>query len=384
MLAFDPGLRHLAVVHVARSDAVPPPGVLCREPSETTEEYRARGLLWFLHFGWRVVEDHWDVLDVTDALGREEGVANVKGIMDATKAVALADTLEALQARWFPGPAVEAEAGPDPAAAAPPAPLPSRIVVEAQHNANAIMRGVAMGILVNFRRSMPRDVSLTMLSGSRKLGVCTALGVHRGDGLAEKHDVATAKKLLAAAKAEEKARAKAARAAARAAAGRPSGRTTGRPGPCKPPDVVELEEPDEPHVVVVDAAPREPEAPPTLAAMRGLVPMPMPMPQRRKPGGGLMRMSAKARDGYEDNKRRSVMAVQALLPGGHPILTANARKKDDLCDVLLMGLWALWEVVIKGWRVPPKPKAANAKTPKAANAARAVKPVARPRKAGLG
>ena len=168
VLAFDPGLRHLAVVHVARSDAVPPPGVLCREPSETTEEYRARGLLWFLHFGWRVVEDHWDVLDVTDALGREEGVANVKGIMDATKAVALADTLEALQARWFPGPAVEAEAGPDPAAAAPPAPLPSRIVVEAQHNANAIMRGVAMGILVNFRRSMPRDVSLTMLSGSRK------------------------------------------------------------------------------------------------------------------------------------------------------------------------------------------------------------------------
>ena len=71
--------------------------------------------------------------------------------------------------------------------------------------------------------------------------------------------------------------------------------------------------------------------------------------------GGLTRMTAVAAEGYEDNKRRSVLAVQRLLPDGHEVLTHagdKGVKKDDLCDVLLMALWELWQTT--SWTLPRK------------------------------
>ena len=82
--------------------------------------------------------------------------------------------------------------------------------------------------------------------------------------------------------------------------------------------------------------------------------------------GGLMRMTTSAADGYEDNKRRSIMAVQKLLPSGHEALVRSAAqgvKADDLCDVLLMALWELWQMTT--WRLPPKAKAPRATKAKA-------------------
>ena len=190
-MAFDPGLRHLAVAFITRSDTPVPDALKSRaRPDETAAQFRDRALQWFLVHGWALVK--WEVLDVTDALDREGGVANVKAIHDATKALALSDTLKALTTRWFAG----------DSALAPPA----RVVVEAQHNANALMRGVAMSILVFFRHTMP-TVQLAMVSGSRKLDLCAALGIARGDGLAAKDAAADAKAAKAAAKAAKAAKA---------------------------------------------------------------------------------------------------------------------------------------------------------------------------------
>ena len=68
-----------------------------------------------------------------------------------------------------------------------------------------------------------------------------------------------------------------------------------------------------------------------------------------------MHMTTSARDGYDDNKRRAVLAVQRLLPAGHPALDqcrARGLKVDDLCDVLLMGVWVLWQTTT--WRLPAR------------------------------
>jgi hypothetical protein len=58
----------------------------------------------------------------------------------------------------------------------------------------------------------------------------------------------------------------------------------------------------------------------------------------------------KARDKYEDNKQRAVLAVRVLFPDGHPVLAAHRDKQDDLCDALLMGIMALWDV--SAWKAP--------------------------------
>lgn len=244
VLAFDPGLRNLAAVVLTRSSAAPGPDVMAfAAPDEPKESYRARGFAWFLAHGWHIC--HWDVLSIADTLSTSP--KNVKRLSDATKVCALEETLRGVQALWFP-------------AGTPP---PTHVVVETQHNANAVMRGVAMSILMYFRHTWP-TADISAVSGARKLGVCDAAGVPLGAGL----DTVR----------------------------RRSGRGRGRGR-----------------------------------------------------GGSVV---AAGRDKYEDNKRRAVLAVRALLPGGHAVLDANAHKQDDLCDVLLMGLWCLWNET--AWRLPTR------------------------------
>jgi|LakMenEpi03Aug12_release.lakeMendotaPanAssembly.Ray.scaffolds.fasta_scaffold4589560_1 hypothetical protein len=66
-------------------------------------------------------------------------------------------------------------------------------------------------------------------------------------------------------------------------------------------------------------------------------------------------MTSKARIGYADNKARAVMTViPRLIDPTHPALTAHPHKHDDLCDVFLMALWALWEESRATWALPRK------------------------------
>lgn len=68
-------------------------------------------------------------------------------------------------------------------------------------------------------------------------------------------------------------------------------------------------------------------------------------------------MTSKARISYADNKARAVLTVvPALIPADHPVLMAHPKKQDDLCDVFLMALWALWEETCAKWPLPSKKK----------------------------
>lgn len=165
VLSFDVGLRNLgAAVVRSRPDWMFPR--VFTSPSETTDEFKARAFSDFLKHGWELVR--WRVFDVTETLDRPSAVKNVKRLNVVSKTVALTDTLAELEAAWFPD-----DGAPD------------TVVTEVQHNGNADMRAVCMGILVFFRRSMP-DTALVAVSGSHKLKVCAALGVGEGAGLAAK------------------------------------------------------------------------------------------------------------------------------------------------------------------------------------------------------
>jgi hypothetical protein len=164
VLSFDVGLRNLgAAVVVSRPGWTFPSTYVSVD--ETKDGFHTRAFADFLVHGWDL--ERWRVLDVTEALNRNVAVKNVKRLTIVTKTLALTDTLAELEAEWFPEDA------------------PHTVVTEVQHNGNADMRAVCMGILVFFRRSMP-DTILTAVSGSHKLKVCTALGVCEGDGLAAK------------------------------------------------------------------------------------------------------------------------------------------------------------------------------------------------------
>lgn len=167
VLSFDIGLRNLACAVVAVkpefSFATLPEFKTYATPEETSEEFKTRALMHFLRHGW--VIEQWDLIDVSKVLERD--VKNVKRLGDITKAVALADTLQALEDKWFSDTA------------------PDVVCVENQHNANAVMRGVGMGVIVFFRRSFPETV-MEGKSGSHKLKICEALGICEGSGVKKK------------------------------------------------------------------------------------------------------------------------------------------------------------------------------------------------------
>jgi hypothetical protein len=376
-----------------------------------------------MRHGWDI--RRWDVLDVTEALHREGGVSNVKAIKDVTKSVALADTLATLTAQWFPHGDDDGDDDGDDVEEGPRGPtIPGTVAVEAQHNANALMRGVAIGIIMYFRLRFPQTCKLTMLSGAHKLNVCTALGVDRGAGLADKEAVACRR----AEAADQKAAAKAAKALQKQqekankdmlrgrGRGRGRARARGRAGSlgrgadtsdaavvttegvCTLEVVrdevtdkvkVKVARPPPSNVVakvgskIEDDAETIPDSdadewPACAGAGAGAGAGAVAARDhggnsasasasdsdsdsdegeqswgrgrgysrgrgRGRGRGGLMPMSNSAREDYFDNKRRAVMAVKVLMPQGHPVLVANPRKTDDLCDVFLMALWALWE-----------------------------------------
>lgn len=261
VLSFDIGLRNLATAVVTVKPGFSFSGVpefqSYLTPTETADEYKLRALLYFLQHGW--VLEQWELIDVSKVLDKD--VKNVKRLGDVTKALALTDTLEALEQRWF------ADTAPD------------IVCVENQHNANAVMRGVCMGIIVFFRRSFP-DTVMEGKSGSHKLKICDALGVKKGDGVPiKKRKTVTGS--MAAFLSEEAA--------------------------CAPP-------------------------PPPTPTWR---------PGGGKKRSFRISTGSK-REAYEDNKNRADMAVKRLFPDGHSVLAANSKKTDDLCDVLLMSLWILW------------------------------------------
>lgn len=351
VLAFDPGLRNLAVAELGpRRD--PPPASTNLDayltPGETAAELRQRRFMWFVHHGWTL--HYWTVLDVTEVL-QPGGVPKVKALPTHKIAVAVADTMQDLRRRLYGG--LEA------------LPAPKRIVVESQHAANALMRSVAMSILVYFRPHFP-EASLVMLSGSKKLGVCDALGVARGEGIRKEteaevqagHEAAIAKAEATLAKKAlklEKAQAAAAKPKSKRAKveGGPSASVAAQEKVTKA-----LAE----HALAVTA----------LDAVRYLATTGAAPPGRGGRGGrgwgrgrgrgGLTRMSSKARISYADNKARSVLAVvPQLVPVTHPSLLAHPGKHDDLCDVLLMGIWALWEEMQPHWPLPSRRRRAGGK-----------------------
>lgn len=165
VLSFDVGLRNLGAAVVRSRPEWAFPRVFA-SPAETADEFKARAFSDFLQHGWEL--ERWRVFDVTTTLDRPAAVKNVKRLNVVSKTMALTDTLAELEEAWFPGHAA-----------------PDTVVVEVQHNGNADMRAVCMGILVFFRRSMP-DTTLVAISGSHKLKVCAALGVAEGAGLAAK------------------------------------------------------------------------------------------------------------------------------------------------------------------------------------------------------
>ncbi len=354
VLSFDVGLRNLAIAHLRCSNAAIPPELSqFAHPKEPLDAYRARCFAWFVRHGWALLR--WEVLDVSEALDRDKPVKNVKRLTDATKAMALVACLQAVEASWFgvSGGSAGGSAGSSGGGGSASNPYhPTIIAVEAQHNANAIMRGVAMGIMVHLHRSFPA-ATLALMSGGQKLKVCTALGVDLGAGIASISAAKDAKTAAKEAKAAAKLAAKEAKIAAKEAkaAAKAAGLTTSvkrrRVGAAGAPNAL----------LTILAAPEAVVAVPDLPEPVPDLPEPEPEPEPKpKPKTHGMRQhifrkrGKKADPKYDDNKQRAILAARVLFPAGHPVLEAHADKQDDLCDALLMGIMALWDAY--AWPTP--------------------------------
>jgi hypothetical protein len=376
VISFDVGLRNLAIAHVRPSGTPVPADLLAfAHPAETLDDFRARGFAWFVRHGWAL--QRWEVVDVSAALERDGPVKNVKRLSDATKAMAIVACLRNIEASWFPadngagagaglagageGAATAATGGVGDNATAAFGGVgdnataafggPTVIAVEAQHNANAIMRGVAMGLMVHLHRSYPA-ATLALMSGGQKLKVCSALGIDLGHGT---QAIASARSQKAA-KAEEKAAAKAAAQAAKCAAkeAKAAAKAAAKAGKTGAGKAMQAFLSGGVAAPVALAPAAAVVAPAAVVAVAGPVPVPALGPsaaparltgfRRNLPHKG------KARDKYEDNKQRAVLAVRVLFPDGHPVLAAHRDKQDDLCDALLMGIMALWDVSV--WKAP--------------------------------
>ena len=324
VLAFDIGLRNLAAVVISQRKGFTfadlPQFKTYASPEETADEFKARALHYFLmHGGWEL--EQWDLIDVSEVLDRD--VKNIKRLSDVSKAVALADSLQALEDRWF------MESAPD------------IVCVETQHNANAIMRGVGMGTLVFFRRSFPETV-LESKSGSHKLKICDALGVGVGDGLVPGQK----KKAIAAEKQAVKQEKKNSRLH----------KKEGGDARWSAPSLLSLpvtaalnlnDTTDSEMSLAKEPAAAAAASPATIEGGAGSK---FRAPRRFKCTG-------KKKEKYEDNKVRAVLAMGVLMPEGHAVLRQHSKKQDDLCDVLLMALWVLWSRVSP--RAPVRRKASK-------------------------
>ncbi len=339
VLSFDVGIRNLAaaVVTVKPGWVFPEACLSYASPDETKDEFKARAMKEFLLQGWAL--EQWRVMDITEVLERDR-VRNVKRLGVVATSTALADTLTALEEEWFPSVA------------------PNKIVVEHQHNANVDMKGVAMGIFVFFRRSMP-DAHLEGKSGSHKLKVCDALGFHEA--------VASRKTAGPRAKKQK--------------VGDGDGDGDGGDDLAGVVVDVGLDLED-------DAADEDHPCPPS--AGRGGRGRGRGNGRGRGRGGhagatyrtAVDASNTKAKkEKYKDNKDRATRAMLSLFPAGSPHeAVAKHKKRDDLADALLQGLWVLWSGIAprapvrrRTAAVPkpdvdaikPKPKATSKPTAKA-------------------
>jgi hypothetical protein len=164
VLSFDCGLRNLAAVVVSQKPgfAFPPEYRCFATDEETADDFKARALAYFVSYGWTVRDA--DLIDVSEHLGRDTRVKSVKKLGLMSKAEAIHAALDSLEQKWF------AETAPDV------------VAVEIQHGANAEMRAVSLAIPVFFRRSMDAAEFIGVVGG-HKLKVCDVLGVAEGDGL---------------------------------------------------------------------------------------------------------------------------------------------------------------------------------------------------------
>lgn len=162
VLSFDAGIRHLAVavLQCPKVIAFPPEYRKYADASETREAFSLRALQYFLaHGGWEV--QYWRVLDASEALTeRATPVRKVKALGPVTMTRAIVHTLQSL-------PADTADV--------------ATVAVEAQHNGNPVMRGVAMAIFGYYLVTTP-SAALESVSGRFKLHVCDALGIPAGAG----------------------------------------------------------------------------------------------------------------------------------------------------------------------------------------------------------
>ena len=176
------------------------------------------------------------------------------------------------------------------------------------------MRAVSLSISVFFMRSWGQTIDYEGVTGGQKLKLCAALGFDIGSGLQAELDKKAAK---AAAKAEK--------AAAKAAKKTPRGQT-------KLAVVV-----PETVIVLSDSEESDDEAAPARAAAG--------FHSRGKKHG------FKAKDKYEDNKLRSVLAMRHLLNGMRESGTLDASLEPlladhNVADAVLQGVWVLWQRAI--------------------------------------
>jgi hypothetical protein len=355
-MSFDCGLRNLAValVCVREGFAFPAEYRTFASAEETNDAFKARCLVYFLREAWQLLDAR--LLDVSLYLERTTRVKNVKRLGLMSTAQALSNTLSALETVWF----TSTHAQPD------------IIAVEIQHNANADMKAVALAISVFFMKTM--DCGTTEyagVTGGQKLKLCAALGVNEGDGTAAKPVKKVSKKALAAA-------AKAASAAADAASARTLAQYISLGTSSGAPETLAVDEAAPIHVQlppaeieeVVDASDGDATA---LKASEttGMARTGSGWSRRGGRGGGRGRWTggaaaralsagpvASTKVKYEDNKRRTVLAMQRLCafntPGMIPPGLQALVTDHNIADALFQALWVLWE----HWspRVPARPR----------------------------
>ena len=322
VLSFDCGLRNLAaaVVRIAPGFAYPPECKVYASAAETAEQFKERAMGYFVRNAWSVVAAR--LIDVSEYLGRDTRVKQVKKLGLMSKARGIYAVLEELEAAWFHASAADI------------------VAVEIQHGANAEMRAVSLAIPVFFMRSMV-DAEFVGVVGGQKLKICDAVGVHLGDGTAYLRAAAAAKKAAKAAARKGPVRKKKVAAAASAVANtKPLTALFGLAAV-----TAAAVAPPPPSVVIIDESSSESDD--DCAAAPRYNPYTKGRFGRGGAGGGAGGGTA-ARDKYEDNKGRALAAMAAIVAvdatrvcGASPALL-EAIKDPNVADAILQGVWVLW------------------------------------------
>jgi hypothetical protein len=320
VLSFDCGLRNLAAVVVSQKPgfAFPAEYRCFASEEETADAFKRRALAYFVRHGWTVRDA--DLIDVSEHLERETRVKSVKKLGLMSKAEAIHAALDSLEQKWF------AETAPDV------------VAVEIQHGANAEMRAVSLAIPVFFRRSMDAAEYIGVVGG-HKLKVCEVLGVSEGDGL---------KYLLQ--QREDRKTAKAALRKSPKKAAKPSASTS-----TLLQFLVKEEESEQ----------EEEEVGPTLDNNPPLGKKAWYNPRGKmwtKKATSSGKTGLSLRDKYEDNKGRSMQAMEVMR--GTLVFKddrlSELIRDPNVADAALQAVWVLWTKLAPRTPIRKKRKKADA------------------------